>query len=153
MAENTDLLPWVLCGMFALGAGAVTADPSPAVVSPNARSQLPPGQVWECMIDGQRVFSDAQCGAHASIRRLSELNVMDSTAVPPRGAPRPYGRDPDPAPSYDAPPLAPSDAGVDEANGSEPIYTSSQVVVVRERGRRDHVPHRPNHHHPRATRP
>jgi hypothetical protein len=34
--------------------------------------------VWQCVIDGGRVFSDAPCGEHASIRRLSDLNVMDS---------------------------------------------------------------------------
>jgi hypothetical protein len=103
------------------------------------------------MIDGQRVFSDAQCGAHASVRQLSELNVMDSSVAPARGAPLPYGRDPGPAPGYYPPPLPASDG--DESKGSDPLYTSPQVIVVRERGRHDHVPHRVNHPHPRAGRP
>src|SRR5271163_3306803 len=56
---------------------ATAAAPAPRVAAA-ARPQLPPGQVWQCVIDGGRVFSDAPCGEHASIRRLSDLNVMDS---------------------------------------------------------------------------
>ena len=117
MAKDTDLLPWVLGAMLALGAVAATAvdlsDPtpggaptvpntagsaskaqaapsaasavhaaapaalSPVAVATNARPQLPPGQVWECDVNGQRVFSDVQCGTHATVRRLTELNVFD----------------------------------------------------------------------------
>ena len=126
MAEDTDLLPWVLGGMLALGAvaaiavgvpdstpgnaptapiatsahieptgpstvsaahSAAAANLSPVVVAPNARPQLPTGQVWECNLNGQRVFS----------------------------------------------------------------YT--QVIAVRDRPRRDRLAHHGNHPHPRAARP
>jgi hypothetical protein len=78
---------------------------------------------------------------------------MDPSAVPARGAPRPYRRDPDPAPSY-YPPSAPSnEEGMDQSDGGDPIYAGSPVSVVRERERRNHLPHRVNHPHPRAARP
>jgi hypothetical protein len=189
MAEEIDLLPWVLGGMLALGtvaalaAGlpdatpggappeptsasttapaapgaastlhpAAPADLSPVVVSTHARPQLPPGQVWECVINGQRVFSDTQCGTRATVRQLAEMNVIDSTAAFARGTPRPYGYGPGPgyypqaAPASEAPPDD-SDVG-----GGDPIYT--QVIVVHDRARRDQPARHGNHPHPRAGHP
>jgi hypothetical protein len=191
MAEHTDLLPWVLGGMLALGAvaaiaiglpdptpgGAPTApntavsasnaqaapsaaaaahpaapaDPSPVTGAKNARPQLPPGQVWECDVNGQRVFSDVQCGTHATVRQLTELNVFDSTAAYGRGTPRPNGYDPGPGyypqrmPENEAPPDD-SDAG-----GGDPIHT--QVIVVHDRAHRTQPAHHGNHPHPRAAHP
>jgi hypothetical protein len=119
---------------------AVAADLTPVAVSPTARPLLPPGQVWECVINGQRVFSDAQCGAHASIRQLSEVNVMNS-----RPAPGPYGAYGSYGAGYYPPPLPPADT-------DEPDYSSSVgpgVIVVRERPRRDHIPRRDSHPHAR----
>jgi hypothetical protein len=199
MTEDTDLMPWVLGGMLALGAvaaiaagspdpaplgvptaphtaasastaqaapsatsasaaqpapSATSAEPpaappdfSPVVVSTNARPQLPPGQVWECDINGQRVFSDTQCGAHATVRQLTETNVIDSGAGYARGAPRPDGYAPgpgyypQPVPAGEAPPV---DAG-------DPIYT--QVLVVHDRPRREQLAHHGNRPHPRAAHP
>jgi len=126
------------------------ADLSPVVISPNARPQLPRGQVWECDSNGQRVFSDTQCGAHATVRQLTELNVIDSPAAYVRGTPRPDGYPPTPGyypqaePASEAPP-ADSDAGGD------PIYT--QVIVVHDRPRRDQLAHHGNHPRPRAAHP
>jgi hypothetical protein len=189
MAEEIDLLPWVLGGMLALGAvaalavgvpdatpggappeptsasttapaapgaastlhPAAPADLSPVVVSTHARPQLPPGQVWECVINGQRVFSDTQCGTRATVRQLAEMNVIDSTAAFARGTPRPYGYGPGPgyypqaAPASEAPPDD-SDVG-----GGDPIYT--QVIVVHDRARRDQPARHGNHPHPRAGHP
>jgi hypothetical protein len=191
MAKHTDLLPWVLGAMLALGTVAAFAaglpDPtpggvptapntavpaskaqaapsaasavhaaapaalSPVAVATNARPQLPPGQVWECDVNGQRVFSDVQCGTHATVRQLTELNVFDSTAAYGRGTPRPYGYGtgpgyyPQPMPASEAPP---DDA---DAGGGGPIYT--QVIVVHDRPRRDQPAHHGNHPHPRAAHP
>jgi hypothetical protein len=191
MAEDTDLLPWVLGGMLALGAAAAIAvglpDPtpggaptatdtavsaskaqaapsaasaahaaapaalSPAAVSTSLRPQLPPGQVWECDVNGQRVFSDVQCGTHATVRQLTELNVFDSTAAYGRGTPRAYGYGtgpryyPQPMPASEAPPDD-SDAG-----GGNPIYT--QVIVVHDRPHQAQPAHHGNHPHPRAAHP
>jgi hypothetical protein len=190
MAEDTDLLPWVLGGVLTLAAVAASAvvlagspadstpsaaatpanttpllpatppaaqpreaDLSPVAVSPKARPTLPPGQVWECVIDGQRIFSDTQCGAHASVRQLSNLNVMDAYEASPGYSRGGYPRDP--APRYGASPDRDpaSDAGADEPEADSPVYANSPIIVVHERGRRDHNPRRHNHPHPRATRP
>ena len=136
---------------------AAQADLSPVVVSPTARPQLPPGQVWECDVDGRRVFSDSQCGAHATVRQLSELNVIDSKTAYPPAAPRPYspgpGYYPQPGPGYDRDAAPASDAPPDDSDANYPIYTGAPVVVVRDRVRRDHLPHRGNHPQPRASQP
>jgi hypothetical protein len=191
MVKDTDLLPWVLGGMLALGAVAAIAvglpDPTPegaptapntavsaskaqaapsaasvahaaapaalsaAAVATNARPQLPPGQVWECDVNGQRVFSDVQCGTHATVRQLTELNVFDSTAAYGRGTPRPSGYGAGPGyypqsmPASEAPPDDP------DAGGGDPIYT--QVIVVHDRPHRDQPAHHGNHPHPRAAHP
>jgi hypothetical protein len=192
MAEDTDLLPWLLGGMLALSAvaaiavgvpdstpggaptapnttalastaqavpgtatgaahSAAPADLSPVVVAANARPQLPPGQVWECEVNGQRVFSDVQCGAHATVRQLSESNVFDATAAYGRSTPRPYGYGYGPGPDYYPPPGSATDAPADEAGAGDPIYT--QVIVVHDRARRDQPAHHNNHPHPRAGHP
>ena len=187
MAKDTDLLPWVLGAMLALGAVAAIAvglpDPTPggAPTAPNtavsaskaqaapsaaaaalaaapaalppggvattARPQLPPGQVWECAVNGQRVFSDVQCGTHATVRQLTELNVFDPSAASGRGTPRPYGYGP--APGYYPQPMPASEAPPDEsaAGGGDPIY--SQVIVVHDRAWR--LAHHIDHPHPRAA--
>jgi hypothetical protein len=190
MAEDTDLLPWLLGGMLALGAAAAIAvgvpdatpggaptlpntaaptstaqmvpsvapraahpaapaDLSPVVVAANARPQLPPGQVWECEVNGQRVFSDVQCGAHATLRQLSESNVFDATAAYARSTPRPYGYGSGPGPAYYPQPGSATDAPADDAGAGDPIYT--QVIVVHDRARRDQPAHHGNRPHPRAA--
>jgi hypothetical protein len=189
MVEDTDLLPWVLGGMLALGAAAAIAvglpDPTPAgapttpntatstsavqavpsaasaahaaapaelapvVASKNARPQLPPGQVWECQVNGQRVFSDVQCGTHATVRQLTEPNVFAAGAAYGRGTPRPYGDGPGPGYYPQAASEAPPDDS--DAGGGDPI--STQVIVVHDRVHRDQLAHHGNHPHPRAAHP
>jgi hypothetical protein len=51
---------------------------TPPAIQPNSVGLLPRGQVWECVVNGQRTFSDVRCGAHSSVRQLSQLNVMDA---------------------------------------------------------------------------
>jgi hypothetical protein len=129
------------------------ADVSPVVVSTSARPQLPRGQVWECDIDGQRVFSDVQCGAHATVRQLTELNVIDSAVAYPRGAPRPDGYAPgpgSPGPGYYPQPM-PSEAPPNDSDAGDPLYT--QVIVVRDRLHREQLAHHGNRPHPRAAHP
>jgi hypothetical protein len=127
---------------------AAPADPSPVVVSTNARRQLPPGHVWECDFNGQRVFSDTQCGKHATVRQLTEPNVFDSNAAYGRGTSRPYGNGP--APGYYPQPLPTSETPPEDSDGGDPIYT--QVIVLRDQ-RRDPLAHHGNHPHPRAGHP
>ncbi|MGO9992755.1 MAG: DUF4124 domain-containing protein [Steroidobacteraceae bacterium] len=120
---------------------AVVAPPSPLRPNePTARPALPPGQVWQCEVDGQKTFSDSPCGAGASIRQLNPVNGMDP-APPPAWA----------YPSVDrgyAPPPTTVQSMPDAANddsGGEPVY------LVNERARREHRPlhrhdHRPTRH-------
>jgi len=128
---------------------AAPADVSPGVVSTSARPQLPPGQVWECDINGQRVFSDIQCGAHATVRQLTEPNVIDSGAAYARSAPRPDGYAP--GPGYYPQPIPAGEAPPADSDAGDPIYT--QVIVVRDRSRRDQPAHHGNRPHPRAAPP
>jgi hypothetical protein len=127
----------------------VHADLSPVAVSPAARAQLPPGQVWQCEVGGQRVFSDTQCGAHATVRQLSELNVFDSSTAYAQRAPRPYG----PGPGYYPQPETASEAPPDDSDANYPVYTGTPVVVVHDHLHRDHLPHHGNHPQPRGARP
>src|ERR1700722_2216700 len=72
-----------------------------------ARTPLPPGQVWQCVIDGERIFSDAPCGEHASIRQLRELNVMDAPPAQSYAYAYPYA--PSTAPAATFAPATPDD--------------------------------------------
>jgi hypothetical protein len=134
---------------------AAQVELSPVVVAPTARAQLPPGQVWECDVGGQRVFSDTQCGAHAAVRQLNELNVIDSSAAYAQRAPRPYspGYYPQPGPGYGREPVPAGDTPSDDSDANNQIYTGTPVVVVHDRWRRDHLAHRGNHPQARAARP
>jgi len=138
---------------------AVQVDLSPVVVSPSARAQLPPGQVWECNVGGRRVFSDTPCGAHATVRQLTELNVIDSSTANARIAPRPYGSGPGPGAGYYPQPEPAGDTPPDDSDAGYPVYTGTPVIVARDRWRRDHLVHRDNlahrgnHPPPRAARP
>jgi hypothetical protein len=58
----------------------------PTPIPQSTGSELPAGQVWECVVNGQRTFSDSPCGDHPAIRQLSEVNTM--AAVPVGRAPR-----------------------------------------------------------------
>ena len=38
-------------------------------------------QIWECVIDGQRIFSDNRCGEKPSLRRIGPINTMNPTPI------------------------------------------------------------------------
>jgi hypothetical protein len=121
-----------------------TTAPPPPAVSATPREQLPPGQVWECDVGGQRVFSDTKCGAHASVRQLRDLNLMDASAAP-QPAPYPYpGAGAYGGAGYPPSYYAPQD---DEAAAdySGDAYVGERVVVAHDRVHREH--------RPRSTRP
>jgi hypothetical protein len=100
-----------------------------------SRPSLPPGQVWQCIHNGQRVFSDTRCGDGATIRQLNDTNRMD-TAPAWRGAAYPA--------AYPAPFPAPyPDEGVPEET-VDPIYVTQSVTVV---NRSQHVARAPRPHH------
>jgi hypothetical protein len=92
---------------------------------------LPAGQVWQCIRDGQRVFSDTRCGEGATIRQLNDTNRMD-TAPAWRGGFRSPGQGAYPA--YDSPYA--DERGPEEP--VDPVYGTQAVTVV---SRTQHVPH------------
>ncbi len=148
-APAASPLPPAPVATASASASAAPADPSPVIMPANARQRLPPGQVWECEVNGQRVFSDTRCDTHATVRQLSDLNLMDSSTAP-RPAPSRYAYEsPYPPGAVSA---RPSDytPPVDEAPAdySSEAYVGEQYTVVRDR---DHRVHRPRlHAHPRA---
>jgi hypothetical protein len=111
MSADNDPFPWIVGGLLivliAFGIGVASRDqsvprasvppvPSSAVPLPAEFSRPPtvtarnnglpapiPRRVWECMINGQRTFSDSPCGITSTIRRLSEINRMDPTPALP----------------------------------------------------------------------
>jgi hypothetical protein len=62
-------------------AAAIPAHPTTPVATKSP--PLPAGQVWQCVVNGQRTFSDAPCGTGASIRQLNAVNGMEAAPREP----------------------------------------------------------------------
>lgn len=79
--RNTDERPRIAT---AIPSPANAAEPviepvsAPAAATPR---QPPASQVWQCVANGQKTFSDSPCGAVTSVRQLSEVNRMDAAPV------------------------------------------------------------------------
>jgi hypothetical protein len=111
---EADLLPWILGGLVvaiaAVGlivasinkddfdvrspkirpaAESVAPSPIPALPALVASRAMPtvgtPRRVWECVVNGQKTFSDAPCGVGSTVRELSPVNRMNPTPTPPPG--------------------------------------------------------------------
>src|SRR5271165_3786377 len=72
-ASSTPKAPTPSAKSVATPATSAPAAPvqAPPTAQPAAQDGLPPGTVWECIVNGERTFSDAPCGARSSIRQLS----------------------------------------------------------------------------------
>jgi hypothetical protein len=104
--ENTDLFPWILGGLIiaiptvmALTRNTNESAPVTTMAPVSAASRSVDGQaapplatvapvksklakqIWQCVNNGQKAFSDSPCGADASVHQLSEINRMGSTAA------------------------------------------------------------------------
>lgn len=57
--------------------------PLQALAAAQLQTVTPPteqrSQIWECAIDGQRIFSDKRCGEKPSVRTIGPINTMDPT--------------------------------------------------------------------------
>lgn len=131
--------------------GDSTAHPASSRRTGANSATLPADQVWQCEVNGQKVFSDKRCGASASIRQLNAVNGMDAPL--PLHAPR-YAAGSGAGPGYArAPGYAPSqsydsDSSPDADNPNE-VYAANQYFVIDERRRREH--HAPPHlQHPQT---
>jgi len=131
--SSESAAPGAAPGSFAAGAAGT------------ASSELPAGEVWQCIVNGQRVFSDTRCANDASVRQISDLNVMDMPAPQPAtyGKYMPaYGG----APSASTPPY-PDDAD-DTGNVSGDLYPGQALILARERARREHLSRHDSHVRP-----
>jgi hypothetical protein len=143
-----------LAGALAsIAAGVVLADAAPATspatpaVTAAKPVPLPAGQVWECMVNGQRTFSDVRCGAQSSIRQLGPVNIMDASAAAPSVR---YGVYPTAfAPRPSPPPMDADDNAADV--GNDPYWGPGVIVVNQRTLRGHHAPHA-NHGHGRAAK-
>jgi len=136
-----DASPAIPPGADSTSLPSSTAGADFPAVAASARPTLPPGQVWQCVSAGQRVFSDTPCGEHASIRQLSELNLID-LASPPAYGQGPLYPPPPPSAAY-----APDLGG--DAYADQDLSAGPGVIVIHERGRHDHLPRHPHNERPR----
>jgi hypothetical protein len=113
-----------------------------------ASADLPAGEVWQCIVNGQKVFSDKRCGNSASVRQIGALNVMDT----PAAQPAPYGVY---RPGYAGAPYTSApypDDQDDTGNAAADAYAGPAFIVARERARREHSSRQDNHVRPPPNR-
>jgi hypothetical protein len=100
--------------------------------------ELPRGEVWQCIVNGQKIFSDKRCGEGASVRQVGDLNVMEVPSAPSPGSYGAYGSGYRGGP-YPSAPSYPDDEDDTGDVGSD-VYPG-QIIVARERARRDQDSH------------
>jgi hypothetical protein len=123
-------------------AAALPAAPAQAMAEPAVLN----GQIWECVTNGVKTFSNNPCGEKSSLLQVRAINTMNPTPVV-RYA-RTYGPEPRYSPGYaDQNPY--SDQEVYSEQGAETAvnsYTVVQGFAFLPRRRPDH-PHRPPFQH------
>jgi hypothetical protein len=156
--EQTDFFPWILGGLvIAVAIPAVMAlsrgvdgpirDPKLTIAAPSSVNPVPttlrpaslpatvvpvpsqsPARIWQCASNGLKTFSDAPCGADASVHQLSAINRMDVAPVSHLTTYPAYS-------SFNYDPVPMDQPAADDYVGS----SSSQLVVISERERREHI--------------
>jgi hypothetical protein len=126
--KTTEASPAVVLAAAAAPAAAPApiaapaAAPAPAAASPleSSRPAQPPtppiqssGQIWQCTINGQKVFSNNPCGNKSSRLEVGPINTMDRAPM--------YQT----ARSYQPPPGYASGYAPEYAPGTAPDYASS----------------------------
>jgi hypothetical protein len=139
--------------------GLSTASPPPAVAPDSTPSSAQPtaaqppvegGQIWECMTNGVKTFSNNPCGDKSSLVAVRAINTMNAT--PPVRYARAYPAQPaySPEPAYSQQyasqnsPDEDSDSDQDTGYGAGPTVIGGFAVLPRRIN--DH-PHRPHPHH------
>jgi hypothetical protein len=105
-----------------------------ATVAP-VKSKLA-NQIWQCVNNGQKTFSDSPCGADASVHQLSEINRMDSTAAANATV----------YPTYLSSAYAATPPNQDSSDG-DVGSSANQFTVIGERGWREHRNRMHDHDH------
>jgi hypothetical protein len=112
-----------------------------ADITADEGTQLPAGQVWQCLVNGQKVFSDKRCGHDASVRQLSDVNMMQAAPASPSSL---YGGY---SPAYGAPPLPQAAWQPDQnepdgqGDAADQVYSGPLYLSARERPHREHRRH------------
>jgi hypothetical protein len=126
------------------------AAPPPAAQGQATAEPVPQsGQIWQCMTNGVKTFSNNPCGEKSTLLELRAINTMNPTPVV-RYA-RGYAPDPRNSPAYTEPNSYSDqddvygEQGAAEAPGNS--YAIVQGFAFLPRKRPEH-PHRPMHHHP-----
>jgi hypothetical protein len=122
-------------------APASASAPAPARVGVVDFPIQPRQQIWQCVIDGQKTFSDSPCGPGASFMHLNAVNRMDPEPDLPVVSYQPY---------MAAEPVA-SLPDVDVPDEIESPATRYIVLAERERRERGRRAHNMEHRH-RAAR-
>jgi hypothetical protein len=120
---------------------ASTTTEAPPAIQPTVRVALPPGQVWECVLNGQRTFSDTRCGVRSSIRQLSQLNIMDATEVSPVTSFDRYSSG-----------YIPAAADQNTPDSANDLYPYPEVYVINGRTTRGHLSRHGYHGHARPRK-
>jgi hypothetical protein len=80
---------------------AMQPDSGPTPSPPQAHTAIEPdvqaGQIWECMTQGVKTFSNNPCGEKSTLLDVGPINTMRPAAT---HSPRPYGSDPRYAAGY-----------------------------------------------------
>lgn len=113
------------------------ATPSLTALAPKPNDAAPAlvnSPIWQCEVNGHKIFADSPCGAGASIRALNETNRMNPTPIAPRSAYAAY-------PAYEPPYTEPYSEDVQSVPGNT-VYVGRPVYGHR-------MPPRPARgHHP-----
>jgi hypothetical protein len=131
----------------AVPAVAEAAPPPAAPAQVAAEPALQAGQIWECMTDGVKTFSNNPCGEKSTLLEVRAINTMNPTPVVR------YARANGPEPRY-SPGYADQDNYSDQEVNSEQgpadtgvnSYAVVQGLAFLPRKRPEH-PHRPPPHH------
>ena len=124
-------------------APALTAPPSVPIAPPvSAAASADPAdqpKIWQCDVNGQRVFADFKCSADATPTELASVNRMNPMPVPPRRY-QYMAPPPNPQPDYDG--------GGEEAQAATPVYAPYPVFyAVRPRPHPHRLPQHAFPHH------
>jgi hypothetical protein len=126
---------------------AETAPPPAAQAQATAEPALQTGQIWECMTNGVKTFSNNPCGEKSTLLEVRAINTMNPTPVV-RYA-RANGAEPRYSPGY-AEQNNYSDQEVNGEQGPAETGVNSYAIVqgfaFLPRKRPEH-PHRPPPHH------
>jgi hypothetical protein len=118
---------------------------APAQPLAPAEPAVQSGQIWQCVTNGVKTFSNNPCGEKSTLLDVRAINTMNPTPVVHYA--RNYAPQPD-SPAYDDQNTSDQDAyGEQGADNAVNSYTIVQGVAFLPRRRPDHPHHRPPHHH------